>query len=751
MVDRPHLLDQLQDGRDGRLTLVAAPAGFGKTTLITSWINSVGDSRRFCWLALDEDDNDLQQFFRYVAAALQPLSESPLLLTRMSQAEQTVAAKSWAHALINDAVALQRPFALVLDDYHVIQTAAINDALNIVLDHMPPYMHLVITSRADPNLNIARLRARRQMTEIRAADLRLDTNEISALAQQLDLPVTEAQAALLNERTEGWIAGLQLAALAMQSPVGQHDPDEFIRTFAGSHRFVMDYLTDEVLRGQPLEVESFLLQTAILDRFNSDLCAAVLADERMNASAMLKRLEQANLFLVPLDGRRHWYRYHHLFADLLRQRLTERFSTDHITALHQRAIDWLCARERLDEAITHAGYIERWDDVVAAVTRVGKQMVYSGRYNRINAVLGRLPDAVLREQPRLAVIAGWLSYSRFDIASLQGWLPIAERLTDDPAHVGNTAMLRALLLLTTGNVAEAIEVAEAANSQLDERFPAEKGGLLVMLGNAYDVLGRTDARGEAFTQAVALLEKGNDWSGYAGGMTLLIRHHWAQGDLQTAWTLIQQFMDRYQADPRLQNGSGAQAGVWHALVVFERHDTAEFTEAVARVSQALEITRLTMVGTAIEIWMVGTLALLHIAKGETPAALKLALETDEQLTQMSPGKAMYGYYDFLIRVLLLLGQTDRARHWLDVQDAVAFEAVPSAEPNPATFINTVFRAQLQLLTDPNDIARLRTLRDRVRDIVDFPSTSYAQMMAPVTLALLEDVLGNHEIALNTMA
>ncbi|MFL7791027.1 MAG: LuxR family transcriptional regulator, partial [Anaerolineae bacterium] len=326
LVPRARLIERLDEGlRLGRkLTLVSAPAGFGKTTLVSAWVRAVREPPlRVAWLSLDEGDNDPARFLAYLAAALQTVG--------VQVDEDIAATESFLTALVNQANGVS-PFLLVLDDYHFITAQPVHDALTFFLDHLPGAMHLVIATRADPPLPVARLRGRGQLTELRLADLRFTPDEASLfLGQAMGLSLTAEDVAALATRTEGWIAGLQMAALSLQ---GKDDVSRFVAAFTGSNRYILDYLLEEVLRREPEQVQDFLLQTSILDRLCAPLCDAVLeggesASQRSDASSArsftgsqsnLQHLERANLFIVSLDDRREWYRYHRLFADLLRQR-----------------------------------------------------------------------------------------------------------------------------------------------------------------------------------------------------------------------------------------------------------------------------------------------------------------------------------------------------------------------------------------------------------------------------------------------
>ena len=336
-VVRRRLLDKLNGGISGKLTLVSAPAGFGKTTVITDWLSHV--DHHVAWVSLDEDDSEPQQFFSYVAASLQPFFPNGQSLANLIQSSQPLSAKALATALVNDCTAVATSCLLVLDDYHVVESAEIDLALALLLDHMPPNLHLVMTSRSDPGFPLSRLRARDQLTEIRADDLRFSTEETTVFLQSImGITLSPEQISALEARTEGWVAGLQMAAISMKN---RADVDSFVTGFTGSHRFIMDYLVEEVLNQQTSVVQDFLLKTSILNRLAADLCDDVLQSPR-NSQQLLEQLETDNIFLIPLDNERRWYRYHHLFGDLLRSQLAQG-QPDAVPQLHQRASDWYAA------------------------------------------------------------------------------------------------------------------------------------------------------------------------------------------------------------------------------------------------------------------------------------------------------------------------------------------------------------------------------------------------------------------------
>ena len=345
VVLRPRLIEQMNEGLDRKLTLISAPAGFGKTTLVSEWVASC--ERPIAWLSIDEGDNDPTRFLTYLVTALQTivenLGEGVLKVLQSSQALQK---ESILTALINEIATIPENFTLVLDDYHIIDTKSVNDILTFLLAHSPPQMHLVITTREDPSLPLPRLRVRGQLAELRVTDLRFTHTETAEfLNQMMSLNLTAEDIAALETRTEGWVAGLQLAALSMQ---GRKDISGFIRSFAGDDRYIADYLVEEVLQLQPDHVQSFLLETSILDRLSGFLCDAVTGQK--DGKKMLEALERGNLFVISLDDNRQWYRYHHLFAGVLLSRLMAE-KVERVLTLHLRASKWYEQNGLLADAI----------------------------------------------------------------------------------------------------------------------------------------------------------------------------------------------------------------------------------------------------------------------------------------------------------------------------------------------------------------------------------------------------------------
>src|SRR5271166_5759031 len=403
LVPRPRLSQRLDRGTASKLTLVSAPAGFGKTTLLAEWLAAgpagPAGERRAAWLSLDRGDNDPASFWTYVIAALRTVAsgvgESALALL---QAPRPSPIETVLTALLNDLGALAGDIVLVLDDYHVVDASDVQDGMAFLLDHLPPWLHVVIASRADPALPLARWRARGELAEIRAAELRFTPDEAAAyLNEMMGLQLTARDVAALEARTEGWIAALQLAALSMQ---GREDVAGFIDGFAGDDRYVVDYLAEEVLQRQPDRVQAFLLQTCILGRLSGPLCDAVTG--LGGGKAMLEALDRGNLFLVPLDDRRRWYRYHHLFADVLQARLLDE-QPGQVPDLHRRASAWYEQNGEPSAAIGHAlaaGDFGRAADLVELTITAMRR---ARQEARLRGWLEELPDDVIRVRPVLSV------------------------------------------------------------------------------------------------------------------------------------------------------------------------------------------------------------------------------------------------------------------------------------------------------------------------------------------------------------
>jgi LuxR family maltose regulon positive regulatory protein len=436
IVLRPRLIERLNEGLSAgrKLTLISASAGFGKSTLVSEWVAGCG--RPVAWLSLDEGDNDLAGFLTYLVAALKTIKvEVGAGLLEALQAPQPPSTESILTALLNEIVAFPDHFVLVLDDYHVLDSKPVDEALTFLLDHLPPQMHLVITTREDLHLSLARLRARDQLTELRAADLRFTHAEVAEfLNQAMSLQLSAEDITALEARTEGWITGLQLAALALQGSLsmqGHTDTSRFIQSFTGSHRFVLDYLVEEVLQRQPERIRSFLLQTSILERLSGPLCDAVT--EQKEGRGLLETLERGNLFTIPLDDQRHWYRYHHLFTEVLLAHAQEE-QPSQIPLLHKRASVWFEQNNLPAESIRHALAAGDFERAAGLIEKTYPAMDASFQSAAWLGWVRKLPDEVVRARPVLSVDYARALMDSGEFEAGMSWLQDAEQRLEGSAE-----------------------------------------------------------------------------------------------------------------------------------------------------------------------------------------------------------------------------------------------------------------------------------------------------------------------------
>ena len=471
LVSRPRLLDRLEKGAAGKLTLITAQAGFGKTTLLAEWI--ARRNQPVCWLSLDEGDNDLQRFLEYFLAALRKvkrdLGEPVLLALRSQKARQPEELLAW---LINEISASAESFILILDDYHTITEPEIQQALLFLLDHLPAQMHLIISSRSDPPWPLAKLRVHGDLLEIRSQEMRFSLDEAATfLNERMGLALSTQDIATLEKRTEGWIVGLQLAALSMHP---RPDRQAFIQAFAGSHRYVMDYLVEEVLSQQRPEIQEFLLKTSILSRFSASLCDALLG--RRGSQNVFTELERKNLFLIPLDEERRWYRYHHLFADLLRHHLEQKFDRE-VLDLHRKASLWFEQHGLFADALNHALASKDIERVVQLTEQLTVYQLDHGELKILLAWFETLPEPTLERYPWLLVTRTWALFNLGKYEAVEDNLDqiasvlSTQRLPSDLENRvrGHAVALRSYLAELRDDPRSAARQAEAALAWLPEQ------------------------------------------------------------------------------------------------------------------------------------------------------------------------------------------------------------------------------------------------------------------------------------------
>ncbi len=536
---RPRLVERLNEGLSAnrKLTLISAPAGFGKTTLVSEWIAGCG--RPAAWLSLDEGDNDPARFLTYLIAALQTIAPNiGAGSLAVLQSPQPPHIESILTALLNEIAAVQESFVLILDDYHVMDSKPVDEALAFLLEHQPPRMHLVIATREDPHLPLARLRARGQLTELRAAELRFSPSEAADfLDRVMGLNLSAEDIAALETRTEGWIAGLQLAAISMQ---GHKDAAGFIKSFTGSHHFILDYLVIEVLQQQSESIQTFLLRTSILDRLCGPLCDAVLDSPSASGQETLEYIARANLFIVPLDNERRWYRYHHLFGDLLRQRLGR---PKEFAEFHLRASRWQEENGDLGAAFHHAAAAGDFVRAAGLAEAAWQGMEESFQTAAWVGWVKKLPEEVIRVRPVLCTLLGRAFANAGEPEASELRLRDAERCLDG-SELANNAQL--------GPLPATIALIRAYNAQVR----GDSAATVKYAERALHLIPEEDVDRRA--QAIISLEV----------------THWASGNLESALRAMGDWMESMT---RLGN---------HVYVVASAFAVAEMLVSLGRLSEA---------------------------------------------------------------------------------------------------------------------------------------------------------------------
>jgi LuxR family maltose regulon positive regulatory protein len=750
---RSRLIERLNEGpRSGRkLTLISAPAGFGKTTLVSEWVHAMGKATApiaAAWLSLDEGDNDPTRFLVYVVAALQTLAlradgtpEVEGIAARQSsvgnigggvlamlQSPQPPPIESILTALLNEMTTVPDNFLLVLDDYHIVDSSpveastSVDDALTFLLEHLPPQMHLVIATREDPHVSLARLRARGQLTELRASDLRFSSSEAAEfLNQVMGLDLSAEDIAALETRTEGWIAGLQLAAISMQ---GHKDATSLIKSFTGSHRFVLDYLVEEVLEQQPESVQTFLLQTSVLNRLTGSLCDAVRfgytetpnrsvgaatskgtavrfgfsksPTGQDNGQATLEMLEHANLFIAPLDEERHWYRYHHLFADLLRQRLHQT-QPEQLPILHRRASEWYEQNGFADEAIEHALRAEDFERAAYLIeNQFGADLI--DKYERgdqtiLRRWLAELPEEFVFSKPHLCMLRAWNLFASGKLDAAERSLQAAEKManpntdrepvssldkdqlsdTSTMVLVGRIAAIRSFLAAYSGDIPRTIRYARQALEYLPEQELPWRSAALIALGDAHASQGQMVAAHEARSDALV--------TGKASGdayILLIVNLRLAeilrqQGKLQQVIDICERQLARAHESGMSESGVvGWLLGIWGEVLA----ELNNLNRAVDQATKGVKLTArggdMTMIG-----WSNLCLVRVLFSSGDMISAEDViqSMENTARESDM-PFEALLHLSVWQVRIWLAQGKLEAASQWVGER-----ELDPDAEPN----------------------------------------------------------------------
>jgi LuxR family transcriptional regulator, maltose regulon positive regulatory protein len=583
-VSRADLLSQLLEGRSRRLTLVLAPAGSGKTTLVAEWNASERDERPFAWLTLDARDDDSTLFWNYVIAALRTvvpgICERPLALLR---APGTNAVHEMLPLLINEIAALPEPLVLVLDDYHLVEDPAIHEELSYLLEHLPPQLQVVVVSRTEPPLPLARLRVRGQLAEVDARALSFSSQETAALLNDLHgLKLGPEEVTALRERTEGWAAGLYLAVLSLS---GRDDPRAFIAAFAGDDRHIVDYLGEEVLAGQSDEIRDFLIRTSILQRLSAPICDA-LTDEQHSAR-MLEEIARSNFFLVPLDTKGERYRYHHLFGQLLRHELL-RTEPTLAPELHRRAARWLLGSGYVSDAIHHTIAAGDLDEASELIAEHWAPMLLGAAGDRtVDSWLSALPESAIRADVRLAFARCFVGLSLGHMDEVEKWLaageaaPLPSPFRDGVASAqGALACVRAAFLWESGDVAGAMEAGHEAK-RAEQGSPWEAIGVAVV-GLAHAARGEWEEGRRCMTEYARIGSESGHHLNHSSGLSTVSACHAELGDWEAAEQTASEALSIAGRHGIYEHWCTAHAHMAQGLVLESRGRRDEAADALER-------------------------------------------------------------------------------------------------------------------------------------------------------------------------
>jgi LuxR family transcriptional regulator, maltose regulon positive regulatory protein len=766
LVRRPRLLERLDAGLEAtRCTLLAAPAGAGKTTLLAEWLSDL--HRPVAWLALDARDQDAHQFLRYLIAAVQRIAPT-CGRAALARLETPPPARTdlVLTSLINDLAGLANPCVLVLDDYHLVRATAVHEALAFCVDHLPSGVHLVIATREDPPLALARLRARGELTELRAAHLRFTADEAgSFLVDSLGLRLSDEQVATLVERTEGWAAGLQLAGLALRD---RPDASAFVSAFAHGHRLVADYLTSEVLAHQPPSTQRFLLATSVLDRLCAPLCEAVLASENgqpvVDTQATLDALERANLFLIPLDDQQRWFRYHHLFADALRARLASE-PDDLARSLHRRASDWFGRQGLLSEAIQHAlaggdvaaaaGWIEILSPMLLARTSIRAPVV---------AWLAAVPDEVVRARPLLCLAQAWLNMHQYPDGPTEAWLEAADHAVaaagPDASQRARGAIAALRAFLATAGPDPALEQARASAEEALAKLPVSDAGFRGLAGVTWAKValtqGRPDQAAQAFADAGAEARAG----GFGHIALVAISQH--VGIERVRGARRRALAAATAALAWAHDGTSPAApgvGIVSVLLSDLLRDGNDLSAAMPLSIEGLRALReyreappLVLLASLSAIW-------LHLARRQTAAAMTLAAEA-RPLVAGGPAAPLAPLLDAAeAQLRLALGDAAAAVAWATAAQPMPLAVVVGYGGHMlAAGLDAMGVRAAQILAvhgwANRDLPMLREAARRLEpaeELVAQQGLGWLRLKALIVRAVVEDGLGQREAALAALA
>lgn len=713
-VKRAQLIERLNDGFDRKLILVAAPAGFGKTTLVSEWIDQLNCP--VAWLSLDENDSDQTRFLTYLVAALQMIESSiGVTLSEALQSSQLPSIDQLLTPLLNDITSLSGDFVLILDDYHVIENPVFDQAITFLLDYLPPHMHLVIITREDPPLPLSRLRARRQLTELRASDLRFSTDEASDFFNHgMGLQLSDQDIKTLEDRTEGWITGLQLAALSLQ---GQDDTSTFINAFTGSHQYVLDYLVEEVFQHQSKHIQNFLLQTSILEYFCAELCDVII--NQTNSQEIIDYLVRSNMFLIPLDHERKWFRYHHLFGDLLRQRLQEHSSD--FSKLHDRASLWYEQHDFELDAFHHAARANDIPRVMRLIEGDGMPMHFRGHSRVVQAWLKAQPTSVLDTYPQL-----WTSYASIllgqgEIDMAEDKLHHAELALQNVAEnihtrdtIGRIAAIRSTAFAAQKNVEALISYSHQALEYLHPDNIAFRTSTAWKLGYAYELQGKRAEARQAHQEVISIGQR-------SGNMVFTRLAKLGLGYLQEVDNQLYQATETYLDVLQMFGDTPlADAGIAHIGLARIHYQWNELDTAQDHIDQCIQLAKKSQKYDRLIDGLV-LQARLYIARDNINNARQILAEANRVAHQHNMAHKVAEIANLQVQLFIRQGQLESATYLVQTHNIPLSEArvlIAQSKPEAAFQLLEPLRQQMENKNWADECLKIMVLQSIALDASD---------------------------------
>jgi LuxR family maltose regulon positive regulatory protein len=757
LVTRLRLVERLNKGLHGKLTLVSAPAGFGKTTLVSEWVEHLQQDdpkesqskNKIAWLSLDENENELSRFLAYLVAALNKAAGNEdsfgIGALGMLQLPQLPSTESILTALINEIAQIPDNVILILDDYHTIESEPINVAFAFLIEHLPPNLCLVIVTRTDPPLPLARLRARGQLNELRAADLRFSPSEATKfLNQVMDLDLSAEDITALDSRTEGWIVGLQLLAVSLQ---GREDPSSLIQSFSGSHHFVLDYLIEEVFEKQPEHIQAFLMKTAILDQLTGPLCDALTG--RQDSQEILEELEHDNLFIVPIDVERNWYRYHRLFSDLLRQRL-HKTQREQAAELHLLASKWHEKEKYFDKAIEHALHAGEFGRAADLIDKNVEAIWQSREFTNMKNWLSELPNDLLTSKPQLCILYAWDQFASGKLVIADRYLQAAEKALDvdngqslDPVQTrlrGRMFAIRGFMAAYLGDVKGIIQSAHQALEHLPEDELTWRSLAVIALGDAY-VLTR------GLSEVIEARKNAMDLSKASGNIYLFIT-----ASLKLASSLrqqghLQQVIDICRSLAQHADEHGMyQTYIIGWLLAIWGETLAEINDLDEAVAKTKDVS--TLIEQAADVGMMGwshlSLIRIYFSRWDLDKAREIIHKIRGDLTEhdMFPMVAHHTAY-WQVRVWLAQGKLEKAAQWVEERNL-------SADPASKRLISIDYLALVRILIAQGRLDEAQKLLDPIIEITEQRGYSTRLIEILILKALAFDAHGETSEAMEAL-